>query len=60
VCQPAETVPPIQYYFPEDKMLINENQGRKDHIHKFSITSQNHKLLNNKDTFANDLDDGLS
>jgi hypothetical protein len=41
-------------------MLINENQGRKDHIHKFSITSQNHKLLNNKDTFANDLDDGLS
>lgn len=58
--QPEETVLPIQYYFLEDKMLINENQERKDHIHKFSTTSPYHKLLNNIDTFANDLDDGLS
>jgi len=41
-------------------MLINENQERKDHIHKFSTTSPHRKLLNNIDTFANDLDDGLS
>lgn len=41
-------------------MLINENQARRDHIHKFSTPSPNHKLINQINTFADDLDDGFS